>query len=74
MTAKRLLATNGKDADQLKDGAWLPAFLETITMEGAASNLSDFHNEQQQIWKGIMDTECKIPTFPRILSLTTQVT
>ncbi len=31
MTAKRMIATNWKDADQLKAGTWLQSFLETIS-------------------------------------------
>lgn len=41
MTAKRLMAMNLKDADQLK-GLWLQTFQETLSIEGAASRFSQF--------------------------------
>ena len=56
MTAKRLIATNWKDTVQLKQGLWLQIFLETISMESAASFLSEVYNEEQQLWKVIMGT------------------
>ena len=71
MTAKRLIATNWKDADQLKEEYWLRTFLETISMEGVASALSEMYNEEQQLWTVILDTVRKIPTFPRIVRQTT---
>lgn len=45
---------------------------ETVSMEGAASNLSEVYYEEQQLWKLIMDIVRKIPTFPRILRHTSE--
>ena len=42
--AKRLIASNWKDADHLDKGRWLQTFLETISMKGAAL----------LFWKGVM--------------------
>jgi len=67
MAAKRLIAMNWKDADQLKNGQWLKTFLEVISMEGAASHLSDLHNEELQLCKTIMHIIHEIPNFSRIL-------
>lgn len=33
----------------------MQTFLETIYMEGAATNLSEVYNEEQQMWKVIID-------------------
>lgn len=66
MTAKRTIATNWKDADKLMERQWLCSFLETISMEGAASTLSELYNEERQVWKDIMDTIRRIPLFPRL--------
>lgn len=49
------MATNWKDVDQLKEELWMQTFLETIYMEGAATNLSEVYNEEQQMWKVIID-------------------
>ncbi len=68
MTAKRMIATDWKDADQLKAGNCLQLCLETISMEGAASSLSETYNEEQHLWKDIIDVIHRISTFPRISS------
>lgn len=63
-TAKTLIATNWKE------GLWLQSFPEMISMEGAASNLSEVYSKEQQLWKVKLDTIHKIHTFPRVLRRT----
>lgn len=46
---------NWKDVDQLKEEMWMQTFLETICMEGAATNLSEVYNEEKQKWEVIID-------------------
>ena len=67
MISKRLIATNWKDADHLDIGRWLQTFLETISMEGAASNLLDRCNEEQLLWREIINTIRRLPSFQRTL-------
>ncbi len=66
MTAKRLIATNWKDANQLKIGRWLQTFLETVSMEGSASNLLETRNEQL-LWREITILIRSLPSFQRAL-------
>lgn len=40
MIDKRPIATNWRDVDQLKEELWLQSFLEMISIEGDAANLS----------------------------------
>ena len=55
MTAKRLIASNWKEADHLDIGRWLQTLLETISMEGAASTLLERCNEGQFLWTEIIN-------------------
>ena len=41
------------------EGATAASFLQMVSMEGAASNLSELYNKEKQPWKVIMFIVCK---------------